>query len=112
MSQKWMRKGDKVVVIAGTEKGQTGTVLRRNEDRVVIEGLNIRKKHVKPRQKMQPGIVDMESPMHISNVSFASEEGMPVKLKVKVGKDGSKQLVYSDGSGKEVVYREVKKKKS
>lgn len=110
MSHKWMRKGDKVVVTAGNEKGQTGAVLRRVKDRVIIEGLNIRKKHVKPQQKMQPGIVDMESPIHISNVRYCNNDGKPVKLKLKTGKAGEKKLVYTEG-GKEVVYRNVKQKK-
>ncbi len=111
MSNKWIRKGDKVTVIAGNEKGQTGKVLSRSEDRVVIEGLNIRKKHVKPKQKMQPGVVDMEAPIHISNVSACNEQGKAIKVKVKISKDGKKQLVY-DQAGKEVIYREVKKKKN
>lgn len=110
MSNKWIRKGDKVVVIAGNEKGQTGAVLQRSDDRVVIEGLNIRKKHVKPKQRMQPGIVDMETPIHISNVSLCDEQGKPIKIKVKEGKGGKKQLYYLQ-AGKEVNYRDVKKKK-
>lgn len=110
MSNKWIRKGDKVVVLAGNEKGNVGNVRAREGDRVIIEGLNIRKKHVKPKQKMQPGIVEMESPMHISNISLCNEEGKPVKIKAKISKDGAKKLVYMD-AGKEVVYRDLKKKK-
>ncbi len=110
MSNKWIRKGDKVVVIAGNEKGNVGNVRAREGDRVIIEGLNIRKKHVKPKQKMQPGIVEMEAPMHISNISLCSEEGKPLKIKAKISKDGAKKLVYMD-AGKEVVYRDLKKKK-
>ena len=111
MSSKWIRKGDSVVVIAGNEKGQQGKVLARRADRVVIEGLNIRKKHVKPKQKMQPGIVDMEAPIHISNVSLCDDQGKPVKVKSKLGKDGQKQLYYKKAD-KEVIYRDVKKKKA
>jgi len=111
MSNKWIRKGDKIVVIAGNEKGGQGKVLARKGDRVVIEGLNIRKKHVKPKQKMQPGIVDMEAPIHISNISPCDESGKPIKVKAKLSKDGKKQLVYTE-AGKEVIYREVKKKKA
>lgn len=110
MSNKWIRKGDKVVVLAGNEKGNVGNVRAREGDRVIIEGLNIRKKHVKPKQKMQPGIVEMESPIHISNISLCNEEGKPVKIKAKISKDGAKKLVYMD-AGKEVVYRDLKKKK-
>lgn len=110
MSNKWIRKGDKVVVISGNEKGQTGVVRRKVEDRVIIEGLNIRKKHVKPKQRMQPGIVEMECPIHISNVSLCDEEGKAVKVKVKIGEKGEKQLFYLK-EGKEVVYRDLKKEK-
>lgn len=110
MSNKWIRKGDKVVVIAGNEKGQTGNVLKRSSERIVIEGLNIRKKHVKPKQKMQPGIVEIEAPIHISNVSHCDEDGKPIKLKVRLGNDGKKQLIHLK-DGKEKIYREVKKNK-
>lgn len=106
---KWIRKGDKVYVRSGNEKGQVGTVLRVKDERVVLEGLNIRKKHVKPKQRMQPGVVDMEAPIHISNVCLCNEEGKPVKIKAKIGNDGNKQLVYMD-RGKEVVLRDAKKK--
>ena len=106
---KWIRKGDKVVVLAGNEKGQVAKVLKRRGDRVVLEGLNIRKKHVKPQQGMKSGIVEMEAPMHISNISICNADGKPVKLKVKIGKGDIKQLVYSD-AGKEAVYRDIKKK--
>lgn len=106
---KWIRKGDKVIVCAGNEKGQTGTVLECKDDRVVIEGLNIRKKHVKPKQKMQPGVVEKEMPIHISNVALCNEAGKPIRVKVKIATDGSKKLIYVEG-GKEVIYRDVKKK--
>ncbi|NGX58889.1 MAG: 50S ribosomal protein L24 [Chlamydiae bacterium] len=111
MSNKWIRKGDKVVVIAGNEKGQMGNVLTRTDKRIVVEGLNIRKKHVKPKQRMQPGIVEIEGSMHISNVSLCDEEGKPVKVKVKISKEGEKQLYYVK-AGKEVIYRDKKKKKN
>ena len=91
---KWIRKGDKVYVRSGNEKGQVGTVLQVKEDRVVLEGLNIRKKHVKPKQRMQPGVVDMEAPIHISNVCLCNAEGKPVKVKVKIDDEGAKQLIY------------------
>ena len=106
---KWIRKGDKVVVISGNEKGKTGEVIRRTEDRVLIQGVNIRKKHAK-RQKKAPGaeIIEMECPVHISNVAICSEEGRPVKLSVRLNKEGEKELYYSEGN-KEVVHRQVRK---
>lgn len=108
---KWVNVGDRVVVIAGNEKGQAGKVIARTAKAVIIEGLNIRKKHVKPRQRMQQGIVEMECPINATNVSICDEEGNPVKLKVKSSGDGRRQLVYQK-DGNEVVYRDVKKKKN
>lgn len=107
---KWVNVGDRVVVIAGNEKGKTGKVISRTAKTVVIEGLNIRKKHVKPQQRMQPGIVEMEGPINATNVNICDEDGKPVKLKVKIVEEGKRQLVYHK-DGKEVVYRDVKKKK-
>lgn len=106
---KWIRTGDKVVVNAGSEKGQSGKILRINGERVVIEGLNIRKKHVKAQQDQRGGIVEMEASMHRSNIQFCNEAGKAVKVKIKFTAAGAKQLIYTDG-GKEVVIRDVKKK--
>ncbi|ODN42808.1 50S ribosomal protein L24 [Piscirickettsia litoralis] len=65
-----IKKGDEVIAISGKNKGQCGKVVRLLEDRVVVEGLNIAKKHVKanPQAGVQGGIVDKEMPIHISNV--------------------------------------------
>ena len=72
---KWIKKGDKVVVIAGNEKGKTGEVILRKEDRVVIQGVNIRKKHAK-RQQKAPGaeILEMEMPLNISKVALCNSD--------------------------------------
>lgn len=106
---KWIRKGDRVVVTAGNDKGKVGTVLSRGLKRVLVQGINIRKKHMKRQQEAQPAqIVDMEVPIHISNVRICSEDGKPVKIRVKVNSDGNKELVYRL-DGNEKVYRSVKK---
>ena len=106
---KWIRKGDQVVVIAGNDKGKTGKVLARTEERVLVEGINVRKKHLRRTQETQSGrIIDMEVPIHISNVSLCTKEGKAFRLKARVNADGARDLVYSEG-GKEVVYRSVKK---
>jgi large subunit ribosomal protein L24 len=106
---KWIRKGDRVVVIAGNDKGKTGEVLSRAEDRVVVQGVNVRKKHLRPTQQTQGGrIVEMEVPIHISNVSLCDKEGKILKVSVKEEKNGQRELVYKTG-GKQAVYRSVKK---
>lgn len=66
-----IRKGDKVVAIAGKDKGKTGEVLRvlRREDRVLVQGLNTIKRHQRPTQASPGGIVEKEATIHISNVA-------------------------------------------
>lgn len=103
---KWIKKGDEVVVIAGNDKGKVGKVLGRQKDRVLVEGVNIRKKHMKQRSEQMPAsIVDMEKPIHISNVMIASKDKKPVKLRARVTEKG-KELYYLS-QGKEVVHRTV-----
>lgn len=106
---KWIRKGDKVVVITGNDRGRTGEVIARFEDRVIVQGVNIRKKHAKRKQKT-PGteILEMEMPFHISNVAHCNSEGRPIKAKVRVNKSGAKELYYLEGE-KEVALRQVSK---
>jgi large subunit ribosomal protein L24 len=106
---KKIRKGDKVIAIAGNHRGQIGTVLSRLGDRVVVQGLNIRKKHVKPSQRnQQGGILELEQPIHISNLKVCTAEEKPIKLKMRMNKQGERQLIYQEGD-QEVVYRSIKK---
>ncbi|KHD85728.1 50S ribosomal protein L24 [Bacillus ginsengihumi] len=66
-----VKKGDKVMVISGKDKGKTGTILAAfpKKDRVIVEGVNVVKKHSKPSQaNPQGGIFDKEAPIHVSNV--------------------------------------------
>lgn len=106
---KWIKKGDKVLVIAGNEKGKTGSVVSRQDDRVIVQGINIRKKHAKRRTQVGSSeILEREMPFHISNVTHCTEEGKPIKLKVKLTPDGMKELFYLDGE-RQVTYRQVKK---
>jgi large subunit ribosomal protein L24 len=105
MSKK-IRKGDRILVIAGNEKGKTGEVIQRQDDRVVIQGLNMRKKHLRPTQQMQGGrIIEMEKPIHISNVCLCDKEGSRMKAKVKQEQSGERTLVAKSGK----VHRSMKK---
>lgn len=105
---KWIKKGDKVVVIAGNDRGRLGAVLRRRGDRVVVQGINIRKKHAKRRSQVQtPSIIEMEMPIHISNVALCDDEGKAIFLKVKQTKK-EKELIYHKGD-KEVSFRTLRK---
>ena len=108
MSKK-IRKGDRVLVIAGNDKGKTGEVLACGEDRILVQGVNVRKKHMRRTQQTQGGrVVEIEVPLHISNVAPCTKEGQKVRLKTKVAKSGERELVFQSG-GKEVVYRSMKK---
>lgn len=109
---KWIKKGDTVLVIAGNEKGRTGTVLRRKEDRVVIQGMNIRKKHAKRRSQTQtPTIIEMEMPIHISNVCLCDDEGKAIQVKVNRTKK-EKELFYMKGEKKQTLRTLKAQKKS
>ncbi len=76
------------MVIAGNDKGKTGEVLAREEDRVLVQGVNIRKKHLKRTQQSQGGrIVEMEVPIHISNVALCDKEGNASQSKSQTRKE-------------------------
>ena len=70
MSSRKIRSGDEVIVISGKDRGRRGTVNRVLEDKVIVDGINIAKKHVRPdpNQGIQGGIEEREMPLHISNV--------------------------------------------
>jgi large subunit ribosomal protein L24 len=106
---KKIRKGDKVIAIAGNCRGQTGTVLSCEENRVVVQGLNIRKKHVKKSEtRPNGGIIEIEKSMHVSNLKVCVHDDKPVKLKTRTNEDGHRELYYKDGD-QEVLYRSLKK---
>ena len=91
-----IRKGDMVQVIAGGSKGKTGKVLQvmPTEMKVLIEGVNVVKRHVKPSQKNpQGGITTKESPIHYSNVLLMDSKGKPTRVGMKKIKDGKKTKV-------------------
>ena len=85
MSKLKIKKGDTVRVIAGKDKGKEGKILvvDRKTDRVIVEGVNMATKHVKPRGGVQQGgIVHQEAPIHVSNVLYL-HEGKPTRLGIK-----------------------------
>jgi large subunit ribosomal protein L24 len=94
-----IKKGDMVMVTAGNDRGATGEVLRilTKHDRVVVQGVNIRAKHLKPNQtNPQGGIVRREMPIHMSNVSPVVD-GKPSRVRFTLGKDGAKSRVAAIG---------------
>lgn len=92
-----MRKiltGDEVVIISGRNKGSRGTVRKfiPEVDRVVVEGVNIVKKHVKPGRARQAGIVEVEAPLHVSNVMLVDPKtGEPTRVGIRRNADGKNE---------------------
>ena len=97
MSKKFrLRKGDDVVVISGRDKGKTGSILRviRSEDRVIVDGINMVKRHTRPSQAQPGGIVNKEAPIHISNVALADpKDGSATRVGYKFLEDKRKVRV-------------------
>jgi large subunit ribosomal protein L24 len=90
-------KGDRVRVIRGNHRDAEGTVLRllKDEDRVVVEGVNMRKKHSRPSQKNPDGgIITFEGPIHISNVMLIDpSSGEPSRVRARIEEDGKKERI-------------------
>ena len=79
-----LKTGDKVVVVSGSNKGKEGKITRVLEDKVVVEGVNIVKKHLEPKNNNGTGeIIDMENPIHVSNVMLIDPK---TKKPTRVGK--------------------------
>jgi large subunit ribosomal protein L24 len=96
-----IRTGDEVVVISGRNKGQTGRVREViiEKDRVVIEGVNIVIKHMRRGRARQAGRVEVEAPLHISNVMLLDPESkQPTRVGVRKNADGKNER-YSKKSG-------------
>ena len=93
-----IRKGDTVLVITGKYKGRKGRVLRTmpSEDRLIVEGVNMMKRHTRPSSRnQQGGIVERERPIHVSNVmAWCEAAGKPSKIVRKVLQDGSRVRVF------------------
>ena len=94
-----VKKGDLVMVLSGNERGATGTILRidTKSDRVVVQGVNIRAKHIKPTQtNPQGGIVRREMPIHISKVNPVVD-GKPTRVRFTTDSKGVKSRIAVKG---------------
>ena len=88
-----IKKGDKVVVITGRDKGRSGEVLRvlREENRVIVQGVNVVKRHTKPGAGQAGGIVEKEAAIHVSNVAHVDpKSSKPTRVGYKILGDGRK----------------------
>ena len=88
-----IRKGDEVIVLSGRDKGKKGSVLKvlTDEDRVIVQGVHIVKRHQRQSQTEQGGIVEKEASIHVSNVSLLDpESGNATKVGFRLLEDGRK----------------------
>ncbi len=88
-----IKKGDRVVVLAGRDKGRTGEVVevRPDESRALVRGINIAKRHQKQTAQQEGGIISKELPIHLSNLAIADpKDGKPTRVGFKILADGRK----------------------
>ena len=110
-TNKRLREGDNVVVTAGNDRGRKGKILsRKGNDRFLVEGINVRKKAVRPTQENPQGRwIDIEVSIHGSNLMLAVEGDKGARLRARTGADGQKELWYRS-AGNEQTYRSLKNK--
>ena len=91
-----IRIGDKVVVLAGKDKGRSGEVLRvmPKDDKAVVRGVNMVRRHQKQTQSQEGGIISKEAPIHLSNLALADpKDGKPTRVGFQIQQDGTKVRV-------------------
>jgi len=99
-----IRKGDTVVVTTGKDKGRTGEVLRvlPSENRVIVQGINMVKRHKKPQMGDPGGVQEKEATVHISNVAhFDADAGKPTRIGYRFLEDGRK-VRFAKRSGEQI----------
>ena len=95
-----IRKGDKVVVLTGKDKGRSGEVLQvlPKEDRAVVRGVNMVKRHQRQTQSQEAGIINKEASIHLSNIAIADpKDGKPTRVGFKI--EGDKKVRVAKRSG-------------
>ncbi|WP_439925057.1 50S ribosomal protein L24 [Nitrobacter sp. JJSN] len=98
-----IRKGDKVIVLSGRDKGRTGEVfeVRPAESRALVRGVNMVKRHQKQSQNQEGGIISKEAPVHLSKIAIVGKDGKPTRVGFKIQADGTKVRV-AKRSGAEI----------
>jgi large subunit ribosomal protein L24 len=98
-----IRKGDKVIVLTGRDKGRTGEVyeVRPTEGTALVRGINMVKRHQKQTQSQEGGIISKEAPVHLSNIAYVGKDGKPTRIGFKIHADGKKVRV-ARSSGVEI----------
>lgn len=102
MSRKFkVKKDDEVIVISGPQKGKRGKIIKMipKEERVIVEGVNVAKRHRKPGHMQAGGIEQKEAPIHVSNVALVDpKEDKPTRVGVRVLEDG-RRVRFAKRSG-------------
>ena len=91
-----IRKGDKVVILSGKDKGRNGEVIKVNpeENTAIVRGINMVKRHQRQSQTQEAGIISKEAPLHISKLAIADpKDGKPTRVGFRIDKDGLKVRV-------------------
>jgi large subunit ribosomal protein L24 len=99
-----IRKGDKVVVLAGRDKGRSGEVIevRPDDNRALVRGINMVKRHQRQTAQQEGGIISKELAVHLSNIALADpKDGKPTRVGFKVQADG-KKVRFAKRSGAEI----------
>ncbi|MBB6012824.1 50S ribosomal protein L24 [Aquamicrobium sp. NLF2-7] len=99
-----IRKGDKVVVLAGKDKGRSGEVLsvQPKEDTAIVRGVNLIRRHQKQTQSQEGGIITKEAPIQLSNLAIADpKDGKPTRVGFRVEQDG-KKVRFAKRSGETI----------
>ena len=98
-----IRKGDKVIVLSGRDKGRTGEVfeVRPDQQKALVRGINMAKRHQKQTQAQEGGIISKEQPIHLSNLAYVGKDGKPTRIGFKIQADGTKVRV-AKSSGAEI----------
>jgi large subunit ribosomal protein L24 len=98
-----IRKGDKVIVLSGRDKGRTGEVFEVHPDagKALVRGVNMVKRHQKQTAAQEGGIISKEQPIHLSNLAYVGKDGKPTRIGFKIHADGKKVRV-AKSSGAEI----------
>ncbi len=98
-----IRKGDKVIVLTGRDKGRTGEVfeVRPDDGKVLVRGVNMVKRHQKQTAQQEGGIISKEAPVNVSNVAYLGKDGKPTRIGFKIQADGKKVRI-AKSSGAEI----------
>ncbi len=95
-----IKKGDQVIVITGRDKGKTGEVIKAmpKENKVVVQGINLVKRHTKPTQESAGGIISKETPIHVSNVALIDpKSGKATRVGIKIENDQKVRVAKRSG---------------